>query len=122
MTFLGQIRICRVNTFDNPQVLMAAYNFGWFCVLKILSFQYLHGIAEKTEDRVSRGQRVIPRSGCAVVPVPEDGPVPAVSVPGGPVPAVSVPEDGLVVARGTRYSLTIRHVPNTSKLKIKLGK
>ena len=71
---------------------------------------------------MSRGQRVIPRSGCAVVPVPEDGPVPAVSVPGGPVPAVSVPEDGLVVARGTRYSLTIRHVPNTSKLKIKLGK
>ena len=93
-------------------------------MLKILSFQYLHGIAEKTEDRVSRGQRVIPRSGCAAVPVPEDGQVPAVSVPDGPVPAVSVLEDGLVatVARGTRYSLTIRHVPNTSKLKIKLGK
>ena len=60
----------------------------------------LHGIAaDRLEDMVSESIRNLNRLGCS------------------PPPSL-----GQAVRRTTRVSLTIRHVPKTLKLKLRLGK
>ena len=59
--------------------------------------RYLHGIAERTEDIIS--DRIC-NFGCLETPM----------------------KLGDILKRTTRVSLTIRHVPKTLKVKLKLGK
>jgi hypothetical protein len=88
------------------------------CYTCILYFvQYLHGIAERTEDLVApRGEHDV---GCRVITsAASQGEECRVT----PSEDEAAQEPRMCLKRATRYSLTIRHVPNTSKLKIKLGR
>ncbi len=80
--------------------------------------QYLHGIAERTEDLVAppRGEHGV---GChVIISAASQGEECRVT----PSEDEAAQEPLKYLKRTTRYSLTIRHVPNTSKLKIKLGR